>query len=652
MPQHEDGSAMYLAEFDLLLQQLRDCHVQQVLHSRACEAKTDSEVGAPDPLQLLMSVGKDSEAEQVLETVLSEEQHEAAMPASALQQAEAALINQALAEGADLACGSAACQSAGDSAMEAVLYPKQAGSPLSRILARLRGGDKEDQRELQEVGRFQNALQELSSLRSAPTARPRNCLHCVVSGFKPCKRIVTMPAVQCLFGGLLVLNTVLLALNVQVSGWDRGVDESFVMTTGVQRYSDREPWRWLLRASQTLETVIGFAFVLELLGKLLGLGLRKFAKDPWNHLDLVVVTAWLLEVLTHTMRLGGILALRALRVLRAFRVVRLLKTVEAFDSLFLLNAALRGCAAVLFWSLLYFVLVQITLALAISQYLHEFYLADKSIPHADREEVYQYFGTFSYATLTMFEMTLANWPPVCRVMMHRLSQWWVIFALFHKLTIGFAIVGIINGAVMQETFKAAARDQDVMVRDKRKQVQEIRRSLQLVFESLDRRHKGNLDLAQFTKVCAHPVLRLWLNSIGLNTEDAEKLFKLIDDGDGLISAEEFLSGIERLRGVASSIDLHVSLRDVVKRLTHGSKSQGEFLHALEARITEQSTHLNTLAKGVQLDSSSAALLLAQHKATSRAAAESATPSHAAPPPKEASPTPPQTRATPRIFQAV
>eukprot|EP00971_Amphidinium_carterae_P268231 5321668-Amphidinium_carterae.1 len=62
----------------------------------------------------------------------------------------------------------------------------------------------------------------------------------------------------------------------------------------------------------------------------------------------------------------------------------------------------------------------------------------------------------------MFELTLANWPPACRVatsggnevMADAVGEWWIFFAILHKLSFGFALVGIINGAVMQETFKA------------------------------------------------------------------------------------------------------------------------------------------------------------------------------------------------------
>lgn len=40
------------------------------------------------------------------------------------------------------------------------------------------------------------------------------------------------------------------------------------------------------------------------------------------------------------------------------------------------------------------------------------------------ELVYTYFGTFSRSLLTMFEITLANWPPVCRALTENVTAPW------------------------------------------------------------------------------------------------------------------------------------------------------------------------------------------------------------------------------------
>ena len=53
----------------------------------------------------------------------------------------------------------------------------------------------------------------------------------------------------------------------------------------------------------------------------------------------------------------------------------------------------------------------------------------------------------------MFEITLGNWPPVARILQENVSEFYVAFSIIHKLVIGFAVIGVINGVFMQETFK-------------------------------------------------------------------------------------------------------------------------------------------------------------------------------------------------------
>ena len=72
-------------------------------------------------------------------------------------------------------------------------------------------------------------------------------------------------------------------------------------------------------------------------------------------------------------------------------------------------------------------------------------------------------------------------PPICRLLAEKVDEWWVLFCLLHKLSIGFAVVGVINGVFMQETFKAASRDDGVMIRQKNAAVMAHRRKMRTLF---------------------------------------------------------------------------------------------------------------------------------------------------------------------------
>merc|ERR1711865_467181 len=109
-------------------------------------------------------------------------------------------------------------------------------------------------------------------------------------------------------------------------------------------------------------------------------------------------------------------------------------------------------------------------ALLLTQGLHASVFTSASIADLSEEEMegrrelYKYFGSFSRCLLSMFELTLANWPPVTRLLQEEVSEWFMPICLIHKLTIGFAVVGVINGVILQETFKVASTDGMIMMR--------------------------------------------------------------------------------------------------------------------------------------------------------------------------------------------
>merc|ERR1719353_1089483 len=121
-----------------------------------------------------------------------------------------------------------------------------------------------------------------------------------------------------------------------------------------------------------------------------------------------------------------------------------------------------------------------TLALFLNQWMigEGGYFHDESQPLDERQKLYEYFGTFTRAMLSMFEITLANWPPICRLLSEEVTEWFMVLCVIHKLTIGFAVVGVINGVFMQETFKVASSDDVIMVRQKAKAMQRHRKNTQ------------------------------------------------------------------------------------------------------------------------------------------------------------------------------
>merc|ERR1719498_1449333 len=168
-----------------------------------------------------------------------------------------------------------------------------------------------------------------------------------------------------------------------------------------------------------------------------------------------------------------------------------------------------------------------TVALFLTQTLHATYFSDvyaSTLSGADLEKhrkLFEYFGSFTRCLLSMFELTLANWPPVTRLLSEEVSEWFMILCLIHKITIGFAVIGVINGVILQETFKVAQTDDMVMVRQKKRATAILRKKMTLLFEALDNSGDGELDYEEFATISEIPEVKTWLAAMEIETEDMQ-----------------------------------------------------------------------------------------------------------------------------------
>jgi len=194
-------------------------------------------------------------------------------------------------------------------------------------------------------------------------------------------------------------------------------------------------------------------------------------------------------------------------------------------------------------------------------------------------EMYSYFGTCTRCMLSMFEITLGNFPPVARLLSEEVSEWFTLICLLHKLTIGFAVVGVITGIVLQETFKVALTDDLIMVRAKHRASKNLKRKMQLLFNTLDRKHSnGKISGSEFKMIGEDPILKTWLASLDIETDDLCTLFKLVDvDGSGYITVDELVQRMPRIKGTARGVDVLAILRKLGKLSKDLEQCKHQFL---------------------------------------------------------------------------
>lgn len=397
----------------------------------------------------------------------------------------------------------------------------------------------------------------LSQSGMAEENRLKKALEAEISIFQ---KVVMHPSFEVFFAILIVVNGILMAVEAQYKGFELGV------ATGFLSDGDAEGiWPHAETAFEVCGWIFGVLFCLEITAKLIALR-RKFFVDFWNIIDLGVVLTWLTGRILGGQTINAQI-LRLARLARLLRLTRLIRSMrqQSFDALYLMTTALKGSISILTWALILMIVIHVLLALLLNQFLTEvFFNGVEASPGA--AEVYKYFGNFSRSLLTMFEITLANWPTSCRILTENSSQWFIIYFLLHKMVLGFAVVGVVNAVFIQETFKVATLDDTVMVRQTRRRQKFHNEKMKRLFAQADANGDGKVDLAEWKQVCEDDWVQVWLTSQELNAQDAVTLFRMLDNGDGNLSAHELVVGASRLKGQASNMDVKIILRNVARLL--------------------------------------------------------------------------------------
>merc|ERR1719506_659157 len=245
-----------------------------------------------------------------------------------------------------------------------------------------------------------------------------------------------------------------------------------------------------------LEMFFGTAFTLEVVLKC-GLDVRRFVKSLWNWFDTLVVGFWILSLFGLGLDSNPML-LRLLRLVKLLRLLRLVKSIQVFDVLHLLIGSLKASWSVLMWSLMMLLCVTWFGALVINFVLEDF-LQDESNPMQLRRDVYERFGSFVRALVSMFELTLGNWAPPVFVL-QEVSDWWAICCLVYICIVWFAVVQVIRGVFINETFKVAASDDELMIMQKNRQIEEHKRNMEQFMREADVDGDGFVSLEEFLDI--------------------------------------------------------------------------------------------------------------------------------------------------------
>lgn len=275
-----------------------------------------------------------------------------------------------------------------------------------------------------------------------------------------------------------------------------------------------------------------------------------------NYLDLIVCAASVAEVAVYytDSSVRNLAILRVLRVGKLVRSVRMVRMTRIMASLQMLIKCLLGSSNTLFWSFSLLSFFQCVSGMILSTLSYDF-IVDVSLDEETREQIFRYYGTFTRASLTMFEVLFGNFGPPARVLVENVTEWFAPFFLGYRCVFLYATLNVINAVFIQQTLKTANSDEEIAFKQKEKDMATYTRKVKSLFQQVDSSGDGTLNLEEFSKLVSSPKLKFWMSQLELEYHDLLSLFEFLDNGDGQITLIEFIEGAARLRGGAKALDI-------------------------------------------------------------------------------------------------
>jgi hypothetical protein len=423
--------------------------------------------------------------------------------------------------------------------------------------------------------------------------------------FRYFRDTVGNPRYEVFWAAVVVVNTLTMVLEEEWTGIRSGHRIGVYETYGSDEYMDKW-WPSARAAFFAIDCVFCVMFTVELIltftydiwNARLGFGVHfrhPFWKNPWDWLDLLIVASSNLALVVGLSDgpMSKARFFRIFRLVRLLRLMRLVRKVNSLDPLHLMTTSIRGSMGGLLWSMVLLFLIQTMFAMILTQVLRAGWMSEESSPLSEDAQVqlFRYFGTYTRSVVTMFELMLANWTPVCRFLMEDVHEVFGGLVVAYKLTVGFAVVGVINGVFIQETFSVAQNDEFIMVRSRIRQMEHHRQSVSRLFRMGDKDKSDTLAREELNYLLQKPSIRTWLEAMDLRYSDPDMLFTLIAGDGNEVTIDDFIAGVGRLRGTARNIDVIC----VLDSLRQHQKSVEEDLQLLMRDIKRSSSEASRSA---------------------------------------------------------
>lgn len=303
-----------------------------------------------------------------------------------------------------------------------------------------------------------------------------------------------------------------------------------------------------------VDTFFAVLFFVEMLLRQNQLGWDYFA-DPWNFFDYGIVVVNCVDIVVSVMSIDGSGAQLAstMRVLRLLRVARSIRGIKMFFGMWMVIEGLVTSLKALVWTGLLLIIMIYVFGVSLMT------LVDQE-PNI-REEManfYMYAGSVRNSLVTILQvLTLDDWASgPGRELMEAGCTPGLVIIILAIVVLNFGVLNIIIALMVEQMARLIKSAETSNGKKIGKTEEQILASLGYDFHEADVDDSGELDIDEFLALIRTDAIAFKLRLLGIQIEEAESFFYLMDvDNSGYLSPEEFIDGLQRIRGLAKGKDI-------------------------------------------------------------------------------------------------
>mmetsp|Transcript_70896 Transcript_70896/g.196981 ORF Transcript_70896/g.196981 Transcript_70896/m.196981 type:complete len:475 (-) Transcript_70896:189-1613(-) len=324
--------------------------------------------------------------------------------------------------------------------------------------------------------------------------------------------------------------------------------------------------------------------------------------DAWNVFDYLVVSMNIFDlcVAVSNAGAGGLNMAAVMRICRLLRIVRIIRRLNLFSVLWMVIQCMLDSLRTMLWVSLLLVIIVYCLAIFLTTLVGSDNYATEYWRFRD-----QYFGSVFKSGWTIVQVvTFDAWASDVARPLADVSPMALVVLLVAIVICSFGVLNVIVAVMVERTLAISKERKDATSKKLEHVELELLASMEGDFIEAEPDENNELDYTQFHRLLKSHKMSYKLRLLDIQFEEAELLFELMDtDRSGKVSADEFIEGLQKVKGQARGQDLvtlisHAQQQCVracrfVERVSKMSRKADEILKRLNGIGIEVTGELQT-----------------------------------------------------------